>query len=320
MTAVELARAACLILIIGHVLVLALRRNKWLAWLEKAGGEYAEHGVTLSDDEKVRWVARPAEGGGVEVQGFVEGLFPPGADPERVGGKDSSLLKVPLTGGGLLVLTPDLVEPLLGPLPPVPRVRTGSARFDKAFATFAQGGDLPRWPTGTPFLSPDDLAFLQAHGLRWLRWNDDLLEVAFEPRSPPDTVPLLAFAHALRRRGQGRAVATPSAEAPPLPSVRVSSASHSFWFAVIFTMAFLPVLAGVVPRFFTPLRDAVSLHVCGAEGIRLGNDYALCPDGREVMGTAWLASIWFWLAPVLAWFLVKSTGKLLRPAEQPVAE
>ncbi|MFP2932172.1 hypothetical protein ACLESO_44825, partial [Pyxidicoccus sp. 3LG] len=125
MTAVELARAACLIFIASLVVVAVIRRKRWLAWLRDTQGVFARHGVTLSASETFRWLAHPAEGAETELQGFVEGGLPPGADPERLPGTSISRLKVPLPGGGLLVVPPDFVEPLLGPLPPVPRVPTG---------------------------------------------------------------------------------------------------------------------------------------------------------------------------------------------------
>ncbi|WP_155893459.1 hypothetical protein [Cystobacter fuscus] len=319
MTTVELARAACLILIAALMVVAVIRRRRWEAWLRDMEDVFAQHGVTLADHDKFRWVAKPVEASEVELEGFVEGLLPPGADSERVSGASSSRLKVPLPGGGLLMIPPDLVEPLLGPLPPVPRVRTGEARFDAAFSSFAQGGEPPRWPSGAPFLSPEDLAFLQAHRMRWLRWNDDLLEVAFAPRTPADAVPLLAFAQALRRGQQGRAASTPPAAAPSMPVVPVAGLEpeEQIWF--FFAFGGVMMFSAFAPHLFDPLKDVVSLHVCGVKGLQLSNEWALCPDGREVLGAALLAAAWIGLLPLLAFRLLRSLSRLDSPGERPAA-
>ncbi|MCP3138293.1 hypothetical protein [Pyxidicoccus xibeiensis] len=144
MDAVELTRVGCFILIGALLVVAVLRQGRWRDWLRDTRAVFARHGVKLEDSETFRWVARPLEDSDAELRGFVEDGNPPGADPEQVGTGSISLLRVPLPGDGLLVVPSDLVEPLLGPLPPVPRVRTGEARFDAAFALFAHGGDLPR--------------------------------------------------------------------------------------------------------------------------------------------------------------------------------
>ncbi|WNG20985.1 hypothetical protein [Cystobacter fuscus] len=311
MTTVELARAACLLLIVALVVVAVIRSRRWDAWLRDTQDVFAQHGVKLADHDKLRWVAKPVEKSEVELEGFVEGLLPPGADSERVSGASSSRLKVPLPGGGLLMIPPDLVEPLLGPLPPVPRVRTGEARFDATFSCFAQGGELPRWPSGTAFPSPEDLAFLQAHRMRWLRWNDDLLEVAFEPSSPADAVPLLAFAQALRRRQQGRAVSTPPAAAPSMPVAPIAGlkTEDQIWF--FFAFGGVMMFSAFAPHLFDPLKDVVSLHVCGVKGIQLSNEWARCPDGREVMGASLLAAAWIGLLPLLAFRLRRNLSRLV---------
>ncbi|OJH42467.1 hypothetical protein [Cystobacter ferrugineus] len=320
MNAVELARAACLILIVALMVVGVLRRKRWVAWLRDMEDVFAQHGVTLEDHDKFRWVAKPIEDASeVELEGLVEEALPPGADPERVSGVSISRLKVPLTGGGLLMVPPDLVEPLLGPLPPVPRVRTGEARFDAAFSCFAQGGEPPRWPNGAAFPSPGDLAFLQAHRMRWLRWNEDLLEVAFEPRAPADAVPLLAFAQALRRGQQGRAVSTPPAAAPSMPVAPVAGFGMEdvAWF--ILPLGGVMMFSAFAPRLFGPLNDVVSLHVCGVEGLQFGNEWALCPDGREVSGAALLAGAWIGWLPVLALRLLHNLSRLVSSSERPTA-
>ncbi|MFP2931922.1 hypothetical protein ACLESO_43500, partial [Pyxidicoccus sp. 3LG] len=186
-------------------------------------------------------------------------------------------------------------------------------------STFAQGGDLPRWPGGAVFPSPEELAFLQAHRLRWLRWHDDLLEVAFEPRAPADAVPLLAFAQALRRRQQGRAVSTPTSAAPHLPSVAITSLGGEAILTFIGASVGVLLFAGFAPRFIGPLNDAVSLHVCGVKGIWLTNEWAECPDGRMVTGAALLAAAWFALAPILAFRLLRNLSRLYAPAARPEA-
>lgn len=320
MDAVELTRAACFVLFIAFIVVAGALRGKWTAWLGDTRAVFARHGVVLTDSERFRWTARPTEPADIQVDGLVEEAMPPGADPERVGSKASTLLKLALPGGGLLILPPDLVEPLLGPMPPLPRVRTGLARFDTALAMFAQGGALPRWPGGEAFPSPEDLAFLQAHGLRWLRWNDDTLEAAFEPRPPGDAVPLVAFAQALRRRQQGRTVSLPAPGAPDLPVAPPMMATSIQTAAVLLGSGLFVWLGSMfAPRAIGPLNDILSRHLCGVEGLELANEWARCPDGREVTGAALLAGAWFPLLAVLTglllWGLSRWRGPQSPPAE-----
>jgi hypothetical protein len=312
MDLVEFARATSLVLVAAIVGVEVVLRRRWSKWLQDTRGLFARHGMALSHSPKFRWVAIPTEPVDIEVRGKVY-QSAPGADPERVQPKDSTHLRTALPGGGLLMVPPDAVEPLLGPMPPIPRVRTGHVRFDAAFATFAREGALPVWPNGESFPSAEDLDFLRAHGLRWLRWQDDTLEADFEPRQPADAVALVAFAQALRRRQKGRPAPTPEPHVPGLPGAPVGMDGAVMYLGVgIYAF----VVAGLGPRFIGPLEDAVSRHVCGGPGIQLASDYARCPDGTMVSGASLLAGLWLGLAPMLAWVFLRGLSRLAQAPER----
>lgn len=318
MSAVEIVRVLCVILFAAVALLSVIQRRRWLAWLRDVEAVLAEHRVTLSDNDKYHWVAESTAAPDIVVEGYDQLGLPPGADSERIESKKITRLKMPLPGGGLLMVPPDIVEPLLGPMPAVPRVRTGDARFDEALATFAQNGTLPRWPGGEVFPSSIDRAFLLTHRLRWLRWNDDQFEAAFEPRTPGEAVPLLEFALALSKRQNGRAVPTPQPEEVPLPP-RPDDISRDTLLVMFVAALFLSFFSWFAPATIDPLNDVVSQHVCGVEGLQYFDSGAICPDGRDVTWSALAAGASFGLLLVLSVRFLTSLVRARHPAERPAA-
>ncbi|WNG39444.1 hypothetical protein F0U61_41595 [Archangium violaceum] len=318
MNAVEIVRVLCVILFAAVALLSVIQRRRWHAWLRDIEPVLAKHRVTLSDDGKYHWVATSDAAPDIVVEGYDELALPPGADSEKIESKASTRLKMPLPGGGLLMIPPDIVEKLLGPMPPVPRVRTEDARFDEALATFAQNGTLPQWPGGEVFPSPTDRAFLLAHRLRWLRWNDDQFEAAFEPRMPGEAVPLLAFALALRKRQSGRGVPTPVPDEVSLPP-QPAAINRNTIGVIVIAAFFLAFFSWLAPATIGPLNDVVSQHVCGVEGLQYHSEGVQCPNGRDVTEAALAAGASIGLLLVLSVRFLTSLLRSLHPEERPVA-
>jgi hypothetical protein len=104
------------------------------------------------------------------------------------------LVKVPADLADQLVCAASEVDAVMGPMPSVPRVKTGFAPFDHRYALF--GGPAP-WAKRALVER-----FLEL-GLRWLRVREGRCEIAFPPLATEDLPRAIALAATVARLPSG---------------------------------------------------------------------------------------------------------------------
>jgi hypothetical protein len=145
------------------------------------------------------------------------------------------------------------IDEVMGPLPAVPRVRTGHAPFDAEYAIFVgvsgggSAGSYRAAPTGgdTPWARPPILDALQRLGLQRMRIREGQAELTFVPALPIEAAGRAArLALAVERAARGMPLPSlaplPTVLLPPRPSLDVEAAF--VWLAA----AFAGLLGGVL--------------------------------------------------------------------------
>jgi hypothetical protein len=142
-------------------------------------------------------------------------------------------------------------DAIMGPLPAAPRVRTGHAGFDEAYAVFvgssggrAAGsyrdalveGDTP-WAQ-TPVLD----GFLDL-GLHWMRVHDGTADLVFPKLAIEDVVRATALAHAVERAGGGKPMPL-IARGSRIVRLDLDSVAKGSWAAGIFPGFMVGVFLG----------------------------------------------------------------------------
>jgi hypothetical protein len=116
------------------------------------------------------------------------------------------LVKVAADLADQLVCVASEVDAVMGPLPSVPRIKTGFAPFDQRYAVF--GGPAP-------WAQPALLQRFLDLGLRWLRVREGRCEIAFPPLATDDLPRAIALGATVARLPSG-AVPVEAARGPRL--------------------------------------------------------------------------------------------------------
>ena len=166
-------------------------------------------------------------------------------------------------------------ESMVGPVPARPRVETGDARFDAAYACHAVDAapataegyrDVPRSPA-MRWAVPELLGALRALSLSWMQVRDGELTVAFDPLAPPDLRRATELALQVARALRGEAPhAVSDAPRAPWSSRRVARDARTRALVALIAGLSLGPLAGVplaMTGIFNPLYEA---EVCGPHG------------------------------------------------------
>jgi hypothetical protein len=106
------------------------------------------------------------------------------------------LVELAFQTADFIVCRSSVVDAVMGPLPAVPRVRTGHAAFDAAYSVFAAPASIVATPGYRDAPVPTNIAWAQPAiverllelGLRWMRVREAQAEVTFDPLQPQDAV------------------------------------------------------------------------------------------------------------------------------------
>lgn len=200
----------------------------------------------------------------------------------EVSGPTGTLVAVPASGGDVLVCRRTLSDEIVGPLPALPRHRTGDAAFDAAFDVFSTDAGFD----ASSFPSPGTRAALLQLGLMWLRRKDGRLELFLESMSPNQAEAAVSVATTLARSDGSRAAAddahyrragfAPDAAMIPVPrgDAERFATRHVSWPLALAT--FVALIVAIPGGAVLPLVPAV--HTALA-------DIACDRPGDEVMGT-----------------------------------
>jgi hypothetical protein len=227
--------------------IVVAARNRAVAASERAQLEAT--GLALSGDPLGPYVVS-ARAHGVDI--VVEnggGQRAPGAQQEET--RAVCLVRVGARLADQLVCAADRADSVMGPLPAAPRVATGDAAFDAAYATFVSVGA----PDGAiAWAERPTLDAMRALGLVWMRVQGGKCEVAFEP---------LAAADVPRAVAVGARLAGGPLSPRDAPSVRAPRAERrSSGAAAVWVLAAIGALGGIGLAFAQPLMDLDSATEC----------------------------------------------------------
>ena len=243
--AVTLVAVAVLWSIVLRLVVGA--RNRAAAASERAQLETA--GLALSGDPLGTYlVSARAHGVDVDVENG-GGRRAPGAQGDET--RAVCLVRVGTRLADQIVCAADRADSVMGPLPAAPRMATGDAAFDAAYATFVSPGA----PGGAiAWAERPTLDAMRALGLVWMRVQGGRCEVAFEPLAAAD-VPRAVAVGARLAGGPPVPRAAPSVRASPV--TRRSSGAAAVW-----VIAALGALGGFPLAFARPLMDLDAKTEC----------------------------------------------------------
>lgn len=194
------------------------------AWSD---AKLAELGIAVEGDSlKDYRLHGSVHGAEVEVHAMVE-RAPPGAREDEPK-KTVCVIKLALPLPDLIVCRSTDVDRVMGPLPAVPRTRTGHADFDKVYSLFvssgatgdqggAEGGYRRPGTIGPlGWAKPPILDRLTDLGLVWMRAREGACELAFEIFVPEDTVrAVVTSANMLRALTGAALIPVPAGEPVP---------------------------------------------------------------------------------------------------------
>ncbi len=106
------------------------------------------------------------------------------------------LVEVPLQAPDFIVCRADVADIVMGPLPAVPRTRSGHSLFDAVYSIFAAPGSPVAAPgyrdapivANIAWAQPAIVERLLELGLRWIRVREARAEIAFDPLQAQDAV------------------------------------------------------------------------------------------------------------------------------------
>lgn len=231
-----------------------------------AAAKLTEAGLGANGDLLGAFNARPLEGVDVVVKNRQSQTRPGASEPTGT----ACIARVEVALEDQIVCKVSEADLVMGPLPAVPRVRTGHAPFDEAYTVFvgsaggAPSGSYRAAPVagGASWAQPPILEALLELDLLWLRVQEGRAELAFPPLEVEDVARAVAIAIAIEHAAIGRpypALARgPRTLRPPWRDV--GNAVGEVWGAgLLFGIA--PV--GVVLSFVPPLRNLNAEIVCG---------------------------------------------------------
>jgi hypothetical protein len=167
---------------------------------------------------------------------------------------DLCLARVAVPLADQIVCKTDEADRIMGPLPAAPRIHTGHAAFDGAYAVFvgSSGGRTAGSYRAaivegdTPWAQAPVLDGLLDLGLRWMRIHDGTAELVFPRLAIEDVVRAMMVAHAVERATHGKPL-PPIERGPKGPGSGMAGDVGRAW------------LAGLLPA-------VVATGVCG--GVR----------------------------------------------------
>jgi hypothetical protein len=173
-------------------------------------------------------------------------------------------VRVPLVDQ--IVCKADEADAVMGPLPAAPRVRTGHAPFDDAYAVFigtsggrAAGSYRASLVEGdTPWAQAPVLVGFLELDLRWMRVHEGEADLVFPGLAIEDVVRAVALAHAVERAAEGRPVPA-VARGPRLARSDVRPGVGAAWSGG----AFIALVAGHWLAFTPPVQALGSDFACG---------------------------------------------------------
>lgn len=192
-------------------------------------------------------------------------------------GPPGTLVEAPAAGGDVLVCRRDLSDLIVGPLPAVPRHRTGDAAFDGGFDLFSADATFD----ASSFPPARARAVLQQLGLQYLRRKDGRLEVFLASISPNQAESVVALAVTLARpdeesrqpvldpryRQAGLGPSSPPIVVPPGDRERFAT-RHVSWPLVIAACfaALFATLGGALLPLVPAVHEALADIACDTPG------------------------------------------------------
>lgn len=174
---------------------------------EVANAKLAEVGLQANGDVLTKYVARTMGDVDVVVRN-PKSVTRPGA-PEPTG--EACVARVALRLDDQIVCKASEADLVMGPLPAVPRIRTGHGAFDEAYAVFVGvAGEAPAGsyraapaPGGASWAQPAILEGLMELDLLWMRVQDGQADLAFPPLAIEDVGRVAALAAAIEHAAVG---------------------------------------------------------------------------------------------------------------------
>ncbi len=172
--------------------------------LADAATKLAEAGLAATGNLLGSYVAHPVQGSDVTITNRTRPVRPGATEP----GDEACIVTVDLPLADQIVCRAAEADVVMGPLPAVPRRRTGHAPFDDAYAVFV--GVTGEAPPAVSYRSAPvagdvrwaQLALLDRLvelGLLWMRIRDGHAEIAFPPLEAEDVGRAAALARAMER-------------------------------------------------------------------------------------------------------------------------
>jgi hypothetical protein len=241
-----------------------------------AEAKLAAAGLRAEGDPLSKFVARPLQGDNVVL---TSRAFPtrPGISAHV---EEACVAVFDVSLGDQIVCESAEADAVMGPLPAVPRVRTGYAPFDQRYAVFvgSTGGVLPSGSyraapvaSDIPWAQPVLLDRLTELGLRWLRVHEGRAELVFPPLAIEDVGRAAALAVAVEQAACGGPV-------PALAGGRRSGRIPTPWKNPAFVLGLFWLLS----LFTGPLLATVFWDLLASEGV----DLDLACEGHQLISVS----------------------------------
>ena len=249
---------------------------------EVATAKLAEVGLQANGDVLTKFVARTLGDVDVVLRN-AKSVTRPGA-PEPTG--EACVARVAVRLDDQIVCKASEADLVMGPLPAVPRVRTGHGTFDEAYAVFVGAvGEVPAGsyraapgPGGASWAQPAILEGLMELDLLWMRVQDGEADLVFPPLAIEDVGRAAALAAAIEQAAIGgpTPVLARGARAPWQPWKDLKDSVNTVWVAgLLFGVAPVGLLLGFAP----PLRELGATLACGVGGRLVTTSFS---DGSSV--------------------------------------
>ena len=174
----------------------------------EAAAKLAGAGLKTTGNPLGSFTAHPVEGAGMAVANRTRPVRPGATEP----GDEACVVSIDLPLVDQIVCSAADVDKVMGPLPAVPRVRTGHERFDTAYAVFiGVNGAAPPASSyrmapvagDVPWAQPALLDRLLELDLLWMRVRDGQAQLAFPPLEAEDVGRATALARAFEQAARG---------------------------------------------------------------------------------------------------------------------